>query len=221
MSKHVREDLGAYVLGALEPAERHTVEAHLDACGSCRDELSRLSGLPGLLDRLSAEEAQLDVGDVRAAAARDLSRSVAGEYVRLRRAVTRWRLAAAAATFAALLVGLWSWSPWQPPPDRIVAAVVPVAEDAASTEGTVAAYAWEWGITVEIRVAELPARPQYVMWAVSRDGERQRAGTWGPTAHRGAVVRGASALPRDQLLRVEVTDELGQQLLGASFNGPS
>jgi hypothetical protein len=46
---HLREDLGGYVLGALEPAERDVVAAHLAECPDCRAEYERLAGLPALL----------------------------------------------------------------------------------------------------------------------------------------------------------------------------
>jgi anti-sigma factor RsiW len=46
---HVREDLGGYVLDALDPAERDAVAAHLAECPVCRAEYERLSGLPALL----------------------------------------------------------------------------------------------------------------------------------------------------------------------------
>ena len=55
---HVRHELGAYLLGALEPGERRAVEVHVDTCPGCRDELAQLSGLPSLLDRISVEEAR-------------------------------------------------------------------------------------------------------------------------------------------------------------------
>jgi len=48
-SAHVREELGAYVLGALEPAERDAVAAHLAECRTCAAEHERLAGLPALL----------------------------------------------------------------------------------------------------------------------------------------------------------------------------
>jgi Putative zinc-finger len=51
--------LGAYVLGALEREERAELEAHLDTCGICREELDRLAPLPGLLSRLTVEEAEV------------------------------------------------------------------------------------------------------------------------------------------------------------------
>jgi Putative zinc-finger len=51
--------LGAYVLGALERDERAELEAHLETCDICRKELDRLAPLPGLLSRLTVEEAEV------------------------------------------------------------------------------------------------------------------------------------------------------------------
>jgi anti-sigma factor RsiW len=52
---HVREALGAYVLGALAPGEAAEVEAHLGRCAACAAERDALAALPGLL--ALAEEA--------------------------------------------------------------------------------------------------------------------------------------------------------------------
>jgi hypothetical protein len=46
---HVREELGAYVLGRLEPDEREAVSAHLGTCTQCAAEYARLAQLPALL----------------------------------------------------------------------------------------------------------------------------------------------------------------------------
>ena len=46
---HVRPDIGAYVLGALEPAEEAAVREHLATCAECAAEHARLAGLPRLL----------------------------------------------------------------------------------------------------------------------------------------------------------------------------
>jgi Putative zinc-finger len=51
--------LGAYVLGALEREERARLEAHLETCAICREELDRLAPLPGLLSRLTLDEAEV------------------------------------------------------------------------------------------------------------------------------------------------------------------
>jgi len=59
MNEHriLREQLGAYALGALEPRERAEVDAHLRECTACREELSGLAALPGLLARVSPDDA--------------------------------------------------------------------------------------------------------------------------------------------------------------------
>jgi hypothetical protein len=44
--------VGAYVLGALEPAEHDQMVQHLRHCASCRDEVADVAPLPGFLDRL-------------------------------------------------------------------------------------------------------------------------------------------------------------------------
>jgi Putative zinc-finger len=53
---HVREELGGYVLGALEPAEREAVAAHLARCPACAAEHARLAGLPALLEHADGLE---------------------------------------------------------------------------------------------------------------------------------------------------------------------
>ncbi|MGH3441206.1 MAG: hypothetical protein ACRDUY_04010, partial [Nitriliruptorales bacterium] len=83
--------------------------------------------------------------------------------------------------------------------------------------GTAAAHEWEWGTTVEVQVENLPQRDTYVLWAIADDGRRQQAGTWGATDARRALVRGAAAIQRDDLARVEVTDTDGELLLTFGF----
>ena len=51
-----RASLGVYVLGAIDPAERSLVDAHLLTCPDCRDELAGLAGLPALLARVNPDE---------------------------------------------------------------------------------------------------------------------------------------------------------------------
>src|SRR5688572_12160376 len=50
-------EVGAYVLGALVPAERDAFEKHLGECAICREEVSELAVLPGLLGRIDFETA--------------------------------------------------------------------------------------------------------------------------------------------------------------------
>jgi len=45
-------DDGAYVLGALSPADRSAFEQHLPGCADCQRAVGELAGLPGLLSRV-------------------------------------------------------------------------------------------------------------------------------------------------------------------------
>jgi len=45
-------DDGAYVLGALSPADRAAFEQHLPGCADCQRAVGELAGLPGLLSRV-------------------------------------------------------------------------------------------------------------------------------------------------------------------------
>lgn len=51
---HEHED-GAYVLGALTPADRTAFERHLTGCSSCQGSVRQFAGLPGLLARVPIE----------------------------------------------------------------------------------------------------------------------------------------------------------------------
>jgi Putative zinc-finger len=56
--REIRQLLGVYVVGAIDPAERALVDAHLTDCGACREELGGLAGLPALLGRVPVAEVE-------------------------------------------------------------------------------------------------------------------------------------------------------------------
>jgi len=47
---HVHEDIGAYLLGALDEESAKRVARHLEQCPECSAAYAELSGLPALLD---------------------------------------------------------------------------------------------------------------------------------------------------------------------------
>jgi hypothetical protein len=51
-----REWDGAYVLGALAPAERREYERHLAACAACRAAVGEIAGMPGVLGTVAPQE---------------------------------------------------------------------------------------------------------------------------------------------------------------------
>jgi hypothetical protein len=105
----IRQALGVYVIGAIEPAERAIADAHLSQCQDCREELAGLAGLPALLHRVPLEDAErlaLDDADLRdlAEPPAELLDSLLWQVAGRRRA-RRWRGVAAAAAAAIIAVG--------------------------------------------------------------------------------------------------------------------
>jgi anti-sigma factor RsiW len=97
----IRLELGVYVLGAIGAADRSAVDAHLACCAHCRDELAELAGLPGLLSRVTADDADnlVRYRDDGCGSRRELSayldlRWLLGRAARLRRDHMRPRMAA-------------------------------------------------------------------------------------------------------------------------------
>ena len=66
----VRDDLGGYVLDALEPAEREAVAAHLATCPACARRHAELAGLPQLVATRGGARDPASAAAGRGAAAR-------------------------------------------------------------------------------------------------------------------------------------------------------
>jgi anti-sigma factor RsiW len=89
---HVRDELGAYVLGALEPSERDAVALHLARCPECAAEHARLAGLPQLLAYADGLEIPAAPPAVEERVLDQIARE-RGEARRARRWRPRWRRA--------------------------------------------------------------------------------------------------------------------------------
>ena len=57
--REIRQALGVYVLGAIDPAERAQVDEHLATCPDCREELASLAGLPAMLRKVQIGRAHV------------------------------------------------------------------------------------------------------------------------------------------------------------------
>jgi hypothetical protein len=102
----IRYALGVYVVGAIDPAERAIVDAHLSHCQDCREELAGLAGLPALLGRVPKEDAErlaLGTEELEEPPAELLDSLLA--QVTARRRARRWRGLTAAAAAAVIAVG--------------------------------------------------------------------------------------------------------------------
>jgi anti-sigma factor RsiW len=188
----LREDLGAYVLGALAPGERAELEAHLASCGECRDELASLAGIPGLLSRLSLEEVDPQP-ELRTP---PVERLLAGVAKRRRR--DRFRLAVVAAA-SVLVVGggvaaavvLTSGGGEQEQPSMVLSS----ANARTHAHGQLALTAEPWGTSVTVQLAGVAPGTRCRLVVLGAGGQREIAGTWRASYDGTAQLSAATAIP--------------------------
>jgi hypothetical protein len=211
-----RLSLGAYVLGALDPSERASLDAHLARCEACRDELAELAAMPGLLSRVRLE----DVLDPEPAPAPGRAERLIARLRSARRARRRRAGAVIAAAGLAIV---------------IAAAVVISGGETKSTEpvgdaaslsaangrtGVAASFHLqpaEWGTAVHVRLRGVRPKTRCELIAYSKSGGREVAGTWRATYEGKADVEASTAIPRDRLAAVEVVTAGGHRLVRATL----
>jgi hypothetical protein len=193
-----RPSLGVYVLGAIDPAERSLVDAHLGTCWDCRDELAGLAGLPALLARVNPDEVSRIRADdtVRTATGDRPPGELLGTVLDLaeaRRRRTRWRFLAAAAAVVVLAGGLFGGLRSATSSTHTVdASRYPTGTgswDSIQTTSKITGvsatinYASElWGRTFEVLVTGITAGTTCDLWVVHPDGTRTQVAAW-TTAH--------------------------------------
>jgi hypothetical protein len=200
-----RPSLGVYVLGAIDPAERALVDAHLVTCRDCRDELAGLAGLPALLARVNPDEVSRICADdtVRAGPHASADDQPPDELIgtvldlaEARRRRTRWRFVAAAAAVAAIAGGLFGGLSSMTT-TRTVA--IPVSSGGAHWEtveatnsvtgasGSVAYSKEQWGDAFAVLVDHIPVGTTCQLWVVHPDGTRTQVAAWTTAKDEGEV----------------------------------
>jgi anti-sigma-K factor RskA len=214
--RDIRQALGIYVVGAIDPAERTLVDIHLGTCPDCREELAGLAGLPALLGRVPASDAErlilhsAEVKDLEEPPAELLNSLI--RRVAERRAVRRWRtLAAAAAAVVIALAGGAAGARIIAPSTHPIAAHAAVPEVVTATNprthvSAIISYtAKSWGTRMDVWVAGIKDGTSCQVWAVNASGQRWQAGSWtvpgGPEPGYPASV----SLPASQLRSFEIT----------------
>ena len=201
----VAPDLGAYVLGALEPAERRRVEEHLQECPACATELTELAALPGLLARV--DPADLDpVTPSPELFARMTAAAAPPSPLRSR----TWALVAAA-VIAVLGVGAGVASWITATGDDTVTAT------AGAVRATVTASSVDRGSALVVTVAGMRPHETCTLVAVGRDGARHAAGEWPASAAGDGTWRGWADVDRSDLAAVVLLGDGGRELARALF----
>ena len=206
----LQRSLGAYVLGALEPAERAEVDAHLTGCASCREELASYAGLPALLSRVPLQETVGGASPPPTLLPRVLG-AVERERGRDVRRLQRWQAGAAVATAAAAVTVLLAVVPEATEPARSGRPLL--AAQGLSVTGQLMLEPKPWGTAVHLRLRDLPPAASYTAWVVDDAGARSAVATWGRTGNGSAAVTGATAVPSGRLRSLTIDTDDGRVLL--------
>lgn len=208
--REIRQALGVYVLGAIDPAERAQVDEHLSSCQECREELASLAGLPAMLrkvpiveaERLAAPEQDPELAGVPSA---EMLTSLIARTTNVRR-MHRWRsvAAAAAVAIAALGGGAFAANALQSPghgPVPTVAAWHQTSGTGPVTGAhlTVRYQDEPWGTQMEVNVTGLQPGSVCQFQVTDATGGKSVVGSW--TAWPGTHWYRASTWLGEQELR--------------------
>ena len=210
----IRQSLGVYVVGAIDPAERARVDSHLSGCPECREELASLAGLPALLGRIPLAEAERMAGISAERFISDdepdseLLSPVLNRIAQQRR-VRRWRtLTTAAAAVVVIVGGTVGIVEATHSPAHSTVAWDTVQGTQAGTNVTMAVkYATAaWGTRLDAHVSGVRYGTTCQFWVLGPGGTRWAAGSWKVTSGDwDAWYPSTSAAPFSSVRGFEVT----------------
>lgn len=231
---HVHEDIGAYVLGALDEESAARVREHLATCKECADAHAEVAGLPALLDLAVVTGASQEEPLPPAIEERLLDRFARERTERPEK--RRWRprllwgggsaLVGAAAAFALLVFGLNFERGGGRPASQYQLAFKAIGPAPANASARAGLRTSEAGTVVRLWVKNLPGgtKDVYEVWCDAK-GWSAAAGTFKVDAQGNAYVILTTAVKRGQYDRirlvrrehlsggkVEVYDILGAQI---------
>ena len=231
--EHEHDD-GAYVLGALSPAERAAYERHLATCSFCREAVADIAVLPGLLGRLDpADFAKLLDPTLSQPAPPPPSRashlvSAAQRTRRKEHRKTRVRVlsTALAAAVLALIVGVGAMflmsssveDPRQPSsPPVAMAAMQPVADGVALTADIGLTKA-PGGTKIDLKCVYNKNSPDLKPYTVrlvafGADDEEDQLGSWTASPGKEFLMSGNTYIADGSLSRLELVRGDGKVLL--------
>jgi predicted anti-sigma-YlaC factor YlaD len=217
-----RQALGVYVLGAIDPAERSLVDAHISGCPECRDELAGLAGLPALLSRVGADEVgRISREDAEPLPAADAPRedfvdSLVSLTAARRRRARRWQIAAAAAAVVLAAGGTAAGLRLASTPSVAQASAAPAppaswqtARTTSVLKGVNATIRYQklsWGVAYDVQITGVPAGTTCQLWVTDDQGVHLLAAGWTVTSPRSQDwFPGSSWVPRGQVKGMDVT----------------
>jgi anti-sigma factor RsiW len=226
MTCRMDNELSAYVLNALQPAEADAMRQHLTGCPACREEAVSLASTASLLARLTLQDVErlydlehVDDGGTADgtgrpwpsaparsdAAPRDIMRSVRPRRRRAALAVAAAVLAASASVGA---VRVLSGQPGQSN-----SGVVQVVDPATHVRAALALTDRSWGTQLHLTLAGAYPSGWCSLVAHASDGRSDTAASWVADTDGAANIVGATAIPTSQLSELDVVTDTGELLV--------
>jgi hypothetical protein len=197
----------AYVLGLLGPDDRRAFELHLTTCAACSAAVAELAGMPGILATLSRDEAVALLEPVDEPASEGLVTRLA---VAARQRRRRVRLAIAGAGVAAALglgIGGYVVGSADEPSSGQFVAMSEVQPGIMTANLRVEKKAWgtklDWNCHY-LATSGYSASRVYELVVTDTSGRETIAATWVAASPKAASLSTTSAVPKDQIQRVDI-----------------
>ena len=211
----LRDALGAYALGQLEPDLRDEVDAHLATCAACREALSEIEPLADAL-RGADPDALRPVGvtppqelDER------IRRAIPGPARGARRWAPLTGAVLAAAAVAAVVTTVVVRDAPAPGPTVIAVPRVEAAQGVTATAGLVD---HTWGLEIKLEASGLRPGERFEVWVLGKDGTPHDAGEFlGVAADVTLVCDVSSSVLLDDAAGFRVVDADGNQVIAGTI----
>ena len=209
----------AYVLGSLDSEDRRLFEHHLAKCPSCSAAVAEFAGLPGILSKLSAEDAiaLLAADDVAMGVDDHLREGVhtPGLVQRLAVAASRRRrrirygmLGAAVAVVALITVGGVVYTAGQTPVTAAVAMAPIQHQHVVTATLSVTRKAWgtrfDWSCNYPSSTGIYGSPVSYDLVVVQKSGARSVVATWSSAGPHAAGLSASSKIAYGEISSVEI-----------------
>jgi Putative zinc-finger len=204
-----RYDDAAYVLGALDVAERAAFEAHLATCADCRARVAEAQAGRDLLVGVDIRDLE-EPAPVPETLLPGLLRAARRERMR-RRLLTTSLGAVAAACAATLVVLLWPSGSGSGPAARAMTAVRP-----SPVTATAKLVSKGWGTEVDLvcRYYDSVQRSEpYKLIVIDDRGHKHQAGSWTLAGDRAITFTGGTSVELQDITRVQIALEDGTPIL--------
>jgi hypothetical protein len=205
----------AYVLGALSTEDRRAFERHLATCPECTADVAELAGLPGILGKLSSDDAValLDSAPTIDAHLRDsahtpgLVQRLAVAAVRRRRRVRLGMLGAVVAIVAVVTIGGFALTTNQAPTVAAVA-MSPQHQNAITASMQVTKKGWgtrfDWSCSYHGSDWESAGPVSYDLVVTDKSGGQTTVATWSVAGPHATGLSASSRIVTGDIRNVEI-----------------